>query len=89
MGSDDIADDISDDEVLADLADLLAVPLLSAAEQDAVLDLTRVVAHGIERRFGPLAAYALGLAMSTRTDPEHRATRVRDAIERMQSREAP
>lgn len=32
-------------------------------ETDLVLDLARVVAHGTERRFAPLTAYALGVAV--------------------------
>ncbi len=36
---------------------------LSEAEVEAVLDLTRAVAHATERKAAPLAAYALGRAM--------------------------
>jgi hypothetical protein len=32
-------------------------------ETDLVLDLAREVAHGTERRFAPLTAYALGVAV--------------------------
>jgi hypothetical protein len=76
----------ADDAVLAELSELLGLPLLSEEEQEAVLDLTRVVAHGVQRRFGPLTAYALGLAMSLRadedgSDPADRTLRVRRAIE--------
>lgn len=34
-------------------------------ETDLVLDLARDVAHGTERRFAPLTAYALGVAVGT------------------------
>lgn len=34
-----------------------------ATETDLVLDLARDVAHGVERRFAPLTAYALGVAV--------------------------
>lgn len=55
-------------------------PALSDAEADEVLDLTRVVAHTVERRYAPLAAYAAGLAIGTATDPAQRATRVREIL---------
>lgn len=32
-------------------------------ETDLILDLARAVAHGTERRFAPLTAYALGVAV--------------------------
>lgn len=35
-------------------------------ETDLVLDLAREVAHGTERRFAPLTAYALGVAVGSR-----------------------
>ena len=37
-----------------------------ATETDLVLDLARDVAHGVERRFAPLTAYALGVAVGCR-----------------------
>ena len=37
-----------------------------ATETDLVLDLARDVAHGVERRFAPLTAYALGIAVGRR-----------------------
>ncbi len=74
----------TDEDRLAELCERLGLPHLSAEEVTAVLDLTRVVAHGVERRFGPLTAYALGLAMSTRTDAPERAARVRRAAEQVE-----
>jgi hypothetical protein len=37
-----------------------------AVETDLLLDLARDVAHGTERRFAPLTAYALGVAVGAR-----------------------
>lgn len=39
-------------------------------ETDLVLDLAREVAHGTERRFAPLTAYALGVAVGSRLGPQ-------------------
>lgn len=35
-------------------------------EMDMMLDLVREVAHGVERRYGPLTAYAVGVAPGQR-----------------------
>lgn len=40
------------------------VEALSEAEVEAVLDLTRAVAHAVERKAAPLAAYAIGRALT-------------------------
>lgn len=40
----------------------LGVPMMSPDLVDAVLDLTRIVAHGTERKNGPLASYLAGYA---------------------------
>jgi len=40
---------------------------LIEARTDAVLDLAREVAHGTERRFAPLAAFAAGNYVAART----------------------
>lgn len=53
---------------------------LTPGEADAVLDLTKVVAHTAERYYAPLAAYAAGLAIGAGTDPAERAERVRALI---------
>jgi len=42
------------------------VPSWSPAETDLLLDLARDVAHGTERRFAPLTAYAVGVAVGSR-----------------------
>lgn len=56
-------------------------PPLTPEETDAVLDLTKVVAHTAERYYAPLAAYAAGLAIGAGTDPAERAERVRALID--------
>src|SRR5918996_774948 len=60
---------MSEDEAFfSKLADATAAEPVSAAEIDAVLDFTRVVAHTQERRYAPVASYALGLALGA-ADP--------------------
>ncbi|WP_370327372.1 DUF6457 domain-containing protein [Euzebya sp.] len=78
---------MSDHELPPALRDLLGVPAMSGEERTAVLDLVRVVAHTTERRYGPLVAYGLGLALSRSTDPAERATHLRTAIEAVQRTE--
>jgi hypothetical protein len=56
-------------------------PPLTPEETDAVLALTKVVAHTAERYYAPLAAYAAGLAIGADTDPAVRAARVRELID--------
>ncbi|WP_214111013.1 DUF6457 domain-containing protein [Acrocarpospora catenulata] len=41
----------------------------SQLDRDAVLDLTRDVAHGVARPAAPLTAYLVGLAQGTGTAP--------------------
>lgn len=53
---------------LAELAGQLGTPLPGDDEVAAVLQLTRAVAHGAERRFGPAAVYVLGLAAGAAGD---------------------
>lgn len=55
-------------------------PSLSDAEADEILDLTKVVAHTVERRYAPVAAYAAGLAIGAGMDPAERAARVREIL---------
>jgi hypothetical protein len=64
----------------ARLAEAAGTPALAEDEVEAVLALARDVAHGAERRFAPLAAYAAGLAIGAATDPAERAERVRGVI---------
>lgn len=74
-----MTDDASD-VFFARLAVEVDTPTLGRDEAAAVLDLARVVAHTQERRFAPLAAYAIGLALGAADDPAQRAARVREAI---------
>jgi hypothetical protein len=62
------------------LAAEAGTPPLTPDETDAVLDLTKVVAHTSERFYAPIAAYAAGLAIGGGTDPDDRAKRVRELI---------
>jgi hypothetical protein len=78
----------ADGALAEELAALLGVPRLGAAERDAVLDLTRVAAHTTARRFGPLVAYAVGLAAGAGDDPAVRTRAVRDAAAALQARAA-
>lgn len=66
---------------LADLTAEAGIPTLDAGEAAAVLDLTRVVAHQVERRLAPLTAYALGLALDPSLPPAARAQQARDLTE--------
>ena len=71
---------MSDDAFFAQLASLLGTPEITAEERTAVLDLTRVVAHGSERRYAPLTAWALALTLSSDDSAADRTARVRSAI---------
>jgi hypothetical protein len=54
------------DEWLDRLADSLEVPRISGEELGTVLKLARDVAHGVERRFAPVSAYLVGVAVGSR-----------------------
>ena len=76
---------MSDDEAFfAKLAEATAAEPVSAPEIDAVLDFTRVVAHTQERRFAPVASYALGLALGA-AHPDARVEAIRRAIASVQA----
>jgi hypothetical protein len=47
------------------------------ADDDDLLDLTREVAHGIERKAGPLTTYLIGAAVAGGADPADVLRRVR------------
>lgn len=58
---------------------------LSDAEAEAVLELTRVVAHTRERRLAPLTAYAAALAFAfAELDEAGRIARLRTLIQQLQ-----
>lgn len=75
-----------DENFLAEIAELLGTPRPTAAERTAVLDLTRIVAHSTERRFGPLAVYALALSLDPATEPAERSARLHAAIAAVEAR---
>jgi hypothetical protein len=58
-------------EWLDQLATTLDVPPLNDAQADALLMVSREVAHGVERRVTPLAAFLIGRAVqASGDDPE-------------------
>lgn len=67
-----------------DLAARAGTAPLSDAEADAVLDLTRVVAHTRERRLAPLTAYAAALSLAD-LDEAARVARLRALIRELQA----
>ena len=76
---------MADDEAFfSKLAELTTAEPVSEPEIDAVLDFTRVVAHTQERRYAPVASYALGLALGT-ADPTERVEAIRRAIAAVQA----
>jgi hypothetical protein len=77
-----------DDEVFfARLVDRAGTAAISAPEIKAVLDFARVVAHTQERRYAPVASYALGLSVGT-ADPVARVEAIRRAIAAVQAMDA-
>lgn len=68
----------------AALAVRAGTPAIGSEEAGAVLDLTRIVAHGSERRYAPVAAYAAGLAMAEGAAPDERTARVRAVVAAVQ-----
>jgi len=54
-------------EWLDGLADALEEPRISGRELGELLHLTRDVAHGVERRFAPVSAFLVGVAVGQRT----------------------
>ena len=56
------------DTTLDDIAAALGVSPLQPEEVRLLLDATREVAHGSERRYAPLAAFLLGAAVGSSRD---------------------
>ena len=54
-------------EWLDSLADALEEPRISGAELGEVLKVARDVAHEVERRFAPVSAFLIGVAVGQRT----------------------
>lgn len=79
-------DDIGDDDrFFSQLSELLGTPEMGEGEREAVLDLTRLVAHSSQRRYAPLTAYALGLSISGQHHSGDRMASVRQAIAQLQA----
>jgi len=53
-------------EWLEELAATLGVPPLTDAEAEAILAVSREVAHGVERKATPLALFLVGRAVQAR-----------------------
>lgn len=68
------------DDWLTAAADVLGVPPLDAEEIELLLDLTRDIAHGTERRFAPLTSLLVGAAISGRRD---RKDALREAVDEL------
>ncbi|SOD74573.1 hypothetical protein SAMN05892883_3759 [Jatrophihabitans sp. GAS493] len=64
----------SDDWLARVAADLGVEPL---AKTDDLLDLTREIAHSLERRFGPLTLFLLGQAVAAGGDRDVLVARLR------------
>jgi hypothetical protein len=60
---------------LADVADAIGVP--APADQATLLDLTREIAHAVERPAGPLTLFMLGCAVGSGGEPATLVTQVR------------
>ncbi len=71
------------------LAAEAGTPELGDDEAEAVLDLARVVAHTHERRFAPLAAYAVGLVLGAGDEPAARERAVREVLAAVERLAAP
>lgn len=71
-------DDARLERFFTDLAAEAGTAPVTAAEAEELLDLARVVAHTVERKYAPLATYAAGLALDADLDPGDRATRIRE-----------
>lgn len=64
-------------------AERLDVPELGEHEVETILDLARDVAHGTERRFAPLTAFLVGLAVGGTSTPRSEA--LADAAARLRA----
>jgi hypothetical protein len=73
------------DEWLDQLADALGVDPLDAEETREILDASREVAHGVERRYAPLASFLLGVAAGSGPAGGSRGEAFRSALERLRA----
>lgn len=62
---------------------LTGIEAWDRVETDLVLDLARDVAHGTERRFAPLTAYAVGVAVGQALGDATTAEDRQDALRRL------
>ena len=69
------------DDWLDRVARVLDQPAIAPAELGALLKLTRDVAHGVERKFAPVSAFLIGVAVGQQTAAgQDRETAFRDAM---------
>ena len=69
-------------DTLQDMAAALGVASLSAEEETLLLDASREVAHGSQRRNAPLSTFLLGVAVAGSSD---RPADLREAVSRLQA----
>ena len=69
-------------DTLQDMAAALGVASLSDEESTLLLDASRDVAHGTQRRNAPLSTFLLGVAVAGSTD---RPAALREAVSRVQA----
>jgi hypothetical protein len=77
-----VSDGSDIEKFFAHLAAQAGTAPVTREEAEVVLDLAREVAHNVERKYAPIAAYALGLAVGE-AEPAARvetAQRVIDAV---------
>lgn len=78
-------DDARLERFFAELAEIAPTASITAVEAGELLELARVVAHRVERRFAPLTTYAVGLALDGDQPTAERAARIRRVREAAES----
>lgn len=76
----DLSEGSGIEQFFAELAQRTGTATVSAGEAGAVLELAREVAHNLERKYAPIATYALGLAVGA-AEPAARIEAARRVIE--------
>ena len=78
------------DNWIADAADALSLPPapIPADLRDALLELTRDVAHGVARVAGPLTCYLVGLAVADGAPPSVAVSTLQELVASREPAEA-
>jgi hypothetical protein len=75
------------------LAESLGVPALTGAQKERLLNVSRQVAHGVERAATPLTAYLAGMGVAAKiasgADPEKAFNQVIDLLLELLPSEGP